>query len=448
MANKTKTIQPNTKLFFDYLDSLVTEKNLSREQIHETLKTSFLAAYHREYGYDANIEVEIDQEAGEFRIVRTRKVVEKVKSNISEISVEDGKGLPVGDVVREYEDPLNFTRVGIHNVRQILHQRLQELERQVIYDEFKDKVGEMINGYFLRWRGRDLVYVDLGKTEGLLPRREQMPNDRFRSGDRIKAIIKKIELRREKSRDVGPFITLSRASPDFVRRLFEIEIPEIYDSTVEILKICRHPGYRTKIMVRSTKPDIDPVGACVGVKGVRIQSIVRELGSERIDIINADSPLEQLISEALSPAKVIEVRIDRQNKEALVIVMDDSHSLAIGMSGQNVRLASQLTGYHLIVRSETQFNQEISSPVARAKLDQLFQKKEDVSTPEQTGTPLNELTDLSKRIIGILNNDGINTIEELLEKAAEDLAEIDGIGKTTAHQIKKILKDSVEFEEE
>ena len=306
----------------------------------------------------------------------------------------------------------------------------------------------MITGQFLRWRDREVVYVDLGRAEGVLPRREQIPRERFHPGDRIKAVVKSVELRREKSRDPGPYILLSRAAPEFVRRLFEQEIPEIYDGVVEIMDIVRDAGFRSKLLVRSNRSDVDPVGACVGIKGVRIQSIVRELGNERIDIVNYSPEAAELIANAISPARVAEVRADSGTKEALVLVPDDQLRLAQGPDNKNVKLAARLTGFRLIVKSLTQFGEEMSSPEARAQLEQLFSPKSDDGAEEEGDyTPLSELPGLSSRIIGLLEDAGVKSVEDLVELEPEELEALEGIGKTTATQILKILEDVVSFEE-
>jgi N utilization substance protein A len=328
----------------------------------------------------------------------------------------------------------------------VLLQRLKELEKEIIYNEFIKKEGDIINGYFLRWRDRDIMYVDLGRAEGILPRREQIPGERFRNGDRVKALVKSVELKRERSREPGPFITLSRAAPEFVRKLFEMEIPEIYEGIVEILGIVRQAGYRTKLLVRSHRSDVDPVGACVGIKGVRIQSIVRELGNERIDIISFSEQPAELIANALSPARVSEVRAEPRNKEALVIVPDDQYSLAIGVNGHNVRLASQLTEYKLLIKTITQFGEEMTSPEAREELEKIFAAPE--PEVELDYTPVSELPGLSARIAGLLEEAGIKSVEELVELEQSELEKLSGIGKNTARQIVKILAEVVEFEEE
>lgn len=442
---------PDLRAFFDYINDISTEKGLSREEVTEVVRSSLLTAYQKKYGQDADLEVILDRDEPRIEVIYRRHVVETPLVPDRELSEEVARkekpDAKIGDILEIRENPFEFSRIGATNVRQILLQRLKELEREIIYNEFKKKEFDLINGFFLRWRDRDMMYVDLGRAEGVLPRREQIPGERFRTGDRVKAIIKSVELKREKSREPGPFITLSRASPEFVRKLFDMEIPEIYDGVVEIAGIARQPGYRTKILVRSNRQDVDPVGACVGIKGVRIQSIVRELGNERIDIVNFAQEPEELIANALSPARVLEVRADPRNREALVVVPDDSYSLAIGNNGANVRLASQLTEYRLLVKSQTQFSEEMSSPEARAQLEALFSPAPVGEDEEDDYTPLSELPGLAPRVIGLLEDAGIKSVEDLLEVEQEQLAEIPGVGRSTAKQILKILSESVEFEE-
>ncbi len=450
-AAKTKTHQgPDLRAFFDFLKEISQEKGLSLDEVMEVVRGSLITAYQRKFGQEANLEVILDREKPEIAVIIRRTVVGVVADPSKEVSLEEAQktepDIAEGATYELREFPFDFSRIGAANVRQILLQRLKELERELIYNEFKSKEGDLISATFLRWRDREVMYVDLGRAEGVLPRREQIPNEKFRPGDRVKAIVKTVELRREKSREPGPFITLSRAAPLFVKRLFELEIPEIYDGVVEILGIVRYAGYRTKLLVKSNRSDVDPVGACVGIKGVRIQSIVRELGNERIDIVNYSDRKEELIANALSPARVIEVRYDPSSGEALVVVPDDSYSQAIGMSGQNVRLASQLAGCRLTVKSQTQFSQEMSSPEARAQLEALFRPAQ--AEPELDYTPLSELPGLTPRIIGILEDAGIKSVEELIEMPPEGLEGIPGMGKTTARQIQKIVADTVEIAEE
>ena len=450
MAKTKKKSGPNVHEFFEFIREVSVEKKLSFEDMLEMVEESFLAAYQRKFSMYADLKVIINPETEEMAVIHKRKVVEKVRIPGTEISVSDAQKIQsdaqLDQMVEERYNPLTFSRAVANNICYLLMQRLRNVERQVIYDEFKSKVGDLINGYFLRWRDREVVYVDMGRTEGILPRREQIPGERFRPGDRVKALIKSVELGRERLNEPGPVIILSRSSPDFVRKLFEMEIPEIYDGTVEIIDIVRHAGYRTKLLVRSMRQDVDPVGACVGIKGVRIQSIVRELGNERIDIVNFSQETQELIVSALSPAEVVEIRVDSSTKEAFVVVSDKSYSVAIGNSGHNVRLACQITGYNITVKSQEQFNEDMASPEAKVQLEALFQSTEESEETEEY-TSLNELPGITGRIIGLLQDGGIKSIEELLELSEDNLANMSGIGKTTAKQIRRILSETVEFED-
>ncbi len=456
---KKKTTGPDLRAFFDYIQDISTDKGLNREEVMEVVRGSLITAYQKKYGPEAEVEVILDKDAPEVSVICRFDVVAYIEVPDRQMSLEDARAINpeinLGEVLEIKEHPFEFSRIGATNVRQVLLQRLKELEREIIYNEFKAREGDLINGYFLRWRDRDLMYIDLGRAEGILPRREQIPGEKFRTGDRVKAIIKSVELRREKSREPGPFITLSRASGLFVKKLFEMEIPEIYDGVVEIVAIARIAGFRTKLLVHSNRFDVDPVGACVGIKGVRIQSIVRELGNERIDIVNYSEDTSELISNSLSPANVVEVRIEQSTQEALVIVTDETYSQAIGNNGHNVKLASQLTGFRLIVKSQSEFNEDISSPEARARLDEIFSKPDpaaaeaakEAGEEEEEYTSLTELPGLTPRIIQLLEEAGITSVEQLVEMEPEELEQAPRIGKSTARQILRILAESVEFEE-
>ncbi len=449
-TNLKKKTGPDLQSFFEFIDDISHQKGLKKQDVEEVVRNSFVIAYQRKFGIEADLEVLMDSEKPELLVIRRRKVVENVINPDAQLNLNDAiqfkKDAKIGDVLEESENPFEFSRVGATAVRHILHKQLQELERGLIYNEFKGKEGDLINGYFLRWRDREVVYVDLGRAEGILPRREQIPSEKFRPGDRVKAYIKSVELSRERYRDPGPFILLSRAVPEFVRKLFEMEIPEIYEGVVEVLHIVRQPGYRTKLMVRSSRQDIDPVGACVGIKGVRIQSIVRELGNERIDIVNSAQEPEALIANALSPAQIVEVHILNLEKEALAVVSDESYSLAIGNNGYNVRLACQLTGYNIAVKTKTQFSQEMSSPEARERLQKLFASEQKETKEEGNSTPLSEVSGFTQRIIGLLEGSEIRSVEDLVELSRDDIEKLDGVGKTTAKQIQKILSESIEVE--
>ena len=447
---KNKIEQPDIKAFCLFLEEICRQKSLKMEEIEESVKYSLITAYEKKYGLDIKVRIILNALERQLEIHRFYKVVTEVENKDLEKSLEQAREInpdvKIGEEVETIENPFEISRMSAANIRQNFMQKLRELERNIIYNEFKAKEGQLINGYFLRWRDKDTMYIDLGKKEAILPRREQIPGERFRATDRVKALIKSVELRNENTNDPGPFIIVSRSSPDFVKALFELEIPEIYEGLVEIVDIARVAGYRSKILVSAVRDNIDPVGACVGIRGVRIQSIIRDLGSERIDIINQKHPIATIIANALSPAKVLETKVSTSKKEALIIVDDATYSSAIGLNGQNVRLASQLTGYQLLVKSYSLFNSEVASPESRAHLEQIFTDVPQKEDTQDDSIPLIEL-DLAPRIIDILKEAKIESVNQLIEMSQDELECIPGVGKNTAKQIFNILSETIEFED-
>ncbi|EKR65528.1 MULTISPECIES: transcription termination factor NusA [Leptospira] len=449
----------------EVIQQFCADKSLDREAVMGVIRDSLITAYKKKSGLEGLEESEESEKPSpvtvEFAsgkdsvvIAIAKKVVEGTPSSALEIGLEDAKAIDtsaeVGSVISFREKPVELSRIISSQAKQMVFQRLKDMEKELLYNEYKAKEGELTHGYFQRWK-KDAMSVDLGKVEGIMPRREQNPGEKYHSGDRLKAIIQRVELR---PREPIPVITLSRASADFVRKLFEMEIPEIYDGLVEIINVARQPSIRTKVVVRATRGDIDPVGACVGMKGVRIQSIVRELGNERIDIVEASDDASEFIANAISPAKPVEVKVDGSGREAMVVVPDDQLSLAIGINGSNVKLASQLAGYKIDIKTVAQYNAELASPEARERLERLFYSPAEevkVSVPqeeEEELTPLEDLPGLSARIVGILKSEGIKDLETLIEYSQDDLAKLQGIGHTTAGQILKLLRESVEWVED
>lgn len=456
-ARNTTTVETN---LYEAVQQFCAERGLSKESVLSVIKESLVTAYRKKIGIDSEefvVSAELSDK-NEVIIIVNKTVVAKPSNQADEISLDEARTqfpeAEIGDQVQYKEKPVELSRIISNQARQIVFQRLKEMERELLYKEYKAKEGELTHGYFQRWIDKDIMSIDLGKVEGIMPRKEQNPGEKYKSGDRLKAIISRVELKRDKFKDTGLVITLSRASGDFVKKLFEMEIPEIYDGIVRIVNIGRIPSIRTKIVVQASRRDIDPVGACVGMKGVRIQSIVRELGSERIDIIEySDDPVEY-ITNLISPAKPSEVKIDIKNREAIIIVPDASLSLAIGSSGSNVKLASQLSSFKLDIKSVSQYNEDLSSPEARARLEKLFSSKQEDSDSEENlesddeGTQLSEIPGLSRRVIDLLKSGGVNDVETLIEMSQDDLARIKGVGPTTAEQIMRLLRDSVELVEE
>ena len=456
MATRNTTSEIN---LFEAIQQFSSERGLSKDSVMTVIKESLIAAYKKKIGkeedegLDINVEI---SDKNEVVIVVPKLVVEGKTKSPLEISLEDAiliqPDIEIGKNVNIKEKPIELSRIVSNQARQLVFQKLKEMERENLFKEYKVKDGELTHGYFQRIVEKDIMSIDLGKVEGIMPRKEQTPNEKYKSGDRLKAIISKVEIRKDKYRDTGLVIVLSRASGDFVKKLFEMEIPEIYDGIVKIVDIARIPSIRTKIVVQANRSDIDPVGACVGMKGVRIQSIVRELGNERIDIIQySENPVEY-ITNLISPAKPIEVRVDGQNREALIVVPDETLSLAIGTSGSNVKLAAQLCKYKIDIKSQSQYNEDMTSPEARDRLEKLFNPKqsyaEEESNTDEEGTSLNEIPSLTKRVIELLENGGITNVETLIDMSQDDLAKIPGIGVNTAEQIMKLLRESVELVEE
>lgn len=462
MATKTTKKEPS---FIENINSLCQEKSLDREAVMGIIKESLATAYRKMIGlgpeYESRIHVELaNDRSGDLWIRLEKDVVDTIPKEGEGIlppqlyvTLEEARkynpSCKVGDKVQIQEKPVSLSRIATNQARQMIFQKIREMERDKLYNEFKQKEGELTHGYFQRWKN-DTMLIDLGKIEGIMPKREQIPGEKYKKGDRLKAIIQKVEL---KNKEPLPIITLSRASSDFVKKLFEMEVPEIYDKVVQILDIARIPSVRTKVVVTSTRSDVDPIAACVGNKGVLIQSIIRELGNERIDIVEYSDDPAQFITNAISPAKPIEVHADRKRGDALVIVPEDALSLAIGINGSNVKLASQLSGYKIDIKTVSQYNQELASPEARKKLDRLFnaQAAADAGEEEEEveeGTPLSEIPGLTQRVIELLEAGGIHDVETLVDYTPERLASIPGIGPTTAEQILKLIQESVEWVEE
>ncbi|HOP75697.1 MAG TPA: transcription termination factor NusA [Bacillota bacterium] len=338
--------------FIDALEQVAKEKGISKEILLDAIETALASAYKRDQKVAQSIEVRMDSQTGELHVYTHKTVVDEVEDEHNEISLEDAQKInpiyEVGDLVEFEIFPKEFGRIAAQTAKQVVVQRIREAERGIIYEEFSNRVGDLITGIIQRVEQRN-YYIDLGRVEGILPPHEQMPNEQYELGSRIKTYIAEV-----KKTTKGPQIILSRARTGLIKRLFELEVPEIQDGLVEIKSVSREPGFRSKVAVYSRDPQIDPVGACVGARGIRVQMIVRELKGEKIDIVpwSAD-PIEFIIN-ALSPAKVTEVKILPSKKTAIVIVPDFQLSLAIGKEGQNARLAAKLTGWKIDIKSESQ----------------------------------------------------------------------------------------------
>ena len=338
--------------FMEAFEALGRERGIAPEVLFDAIEAALTSAYHRNFSSAQNVRVEIDRGTFAYHVYALKTVVEEVANDITEISVEEARKInpayEVGDVFEQEVTPANFGRIAAQTAKQVVVQRIREAERGNIYDEFSNRASDILNGTVQRVENRN-VYIDLGKTEALLPAAEQIEGEEYRHGDRIKAYILEVP-----KTSKGPQITVSRTHPGLLKRLFELEVPEIQDGIVEIKSVAREPGMRSKIAVFSREEDVDPVGACVGHKGLRVQAIVNELRNEKIDIVKWNADPACYIANALSPAKVVSVATKEDEKVSRVVVPDYQLSLAIGKEGQNARLAAKLTGWKIDIKSETQ----------------------------------------------------------------------------------------------
>ncbi|WP_108831739.1 transcription termination factor NusA [Aedoeadaptatus coli] len=341
------------------LKQLESEKGIPEDVIIEALETALVSSYKKNFGTSQNVIVEINRDTGEISLAAEKEVVEEVFDENTEIAVEDARRenprLEIGDIYYEKIDPEKFGRIAAQTARQVVIQRIKDAERDVIYDDYADRENEIITCDVQRVT-KGNVFVDLGKTEAILPVSEQIQGESYHQGDRYKMLV--LEVNKQPK---GPQIVLSRSHPNLVRRLFELEVPEIHDGIVEIFSIAREAGSRTKIAVFSKDEDVDPLGACVGFKGSRVKTIVDELHDEKIDIVIWEKDIAAFIGNALSPSKVVEVFINQREKSAMVVVPDYQLSLAIGKEGQNARLAAKLTNWKIDIKSETQFDEYLDS---------------------------------------------------------------------------------------
>jgi N utilization substance protein A len=338
--------------FMQALEQIEKEKGISKAVLIDAINAALVSAYKKNFGSSQNVDVSVDENTGDVRVVSRKTVVELPECRHTEISLEDAREISpeyqVGDVVENEVTPKNFGRIAAQTAKQVVVQRIREAERGIIYDEFINRENELVNGMIQR-REKNNVMIDLGRVEAVLPPTEQIPTEEYKPGTRIRVYIVEV-----KKTTKGPQIIVSRTHPGLVKRLFELEVPEIHSGLVQVKGIAREAGARTKIAVHSVEDNIDPVGACVGPKGVRVQSVVNELKGEKIDIIKWSTNIEEFIANSLSPAKVVKVKTFDEEKAAQVIVKDYQLSLAIGKEGQNARLAAKISGWKIDIKSESQ----------------------------------------------------------------------------------------------
>nr|PZN87923.1 MAG: transcription termination/antitermination protein NusA [Pseudomonadota bacterium] len=396
-------------------DAVAREKSIDRKIVLQAMEDAIQRAAKSRYGAENDIRCEIDPKTGDTRLFRVLTVVEEVQNDATEISLEEAKRrnpeAKIGDTIREPLPPLDFGRVAAQNAKQVIVQRVREAERERQYNEYKDRVGEIVNGTVKRVEYGNVI-VDLGRAEGIIRRDEMIPRENLRYGDRVRAYI--YDVRREQR---GPQIFLSRARPEFMAKLFAMEVPEIYDGVVEIKSVARDPGSRAKIAVISKDSSIDPVGACVGMRGQRVQAVVNELQGEKIDIIQWRPDPAEFIVNALAPAEVTKVVLDEDSNRIEVVVPESQLSLAIGRRGQNVRLASQLTGWDIDILTEQEESERRQKEFTERS--QMFM----------------EALDVDEVIAQLLATEGFASIEEVAYVDVSEIAHIEGFDEDTAREI-------------
>ena len=396
-------------------DAVAREKSIDRKIVIQAMEDAIQKAAKSRYGAENDIRCEIDPKTGDTRLFRVLTVVEEVQSDSTEISLDEAKRrnpeAKIGDFIAEPLPPLDFGRVAAQNAKQVIVQRVREAERERQYNEYKDRVGEIVNGTVKRVEYGNVI-VDLGRAEGIIRRDEMIPRENLRYGDRVRAYI--YDVRREQR---GPQIFLSRARPEFMAKLFAMEVPEIYDGVVEIKSVARDPGSRAKIAVISKDSSIDPVGACVGMRGQRVQAVVNELQGEKIDIIQWRPDAAEFIVNALAPAEVTKVVLDEDSNRIEVVVPESQLSLAIGRRGQNVRLASQLTGWDIDILTEQEESERRQKEFAERS--QMFM----------------EALDVDEVIAQLLVTEGFASIEEVAYVDLSEIAHIEGFDEDTAQEI-------------
>ncbi len=417
--------------FIAAINQLCDEKNLPRDVVLETVKAAIRAAYRKDYGNrDQNIDVGLDEKSGNIAIYVVKTVVEKVENPEAELTVKEAKQFlkspEIGNEVRLDVTPIGYGRIAAQSAKQVIIQRLQEAERELMYQTFKDRENELLNALVHRVEGRQ-VFIDLDKVTAILPVDEQIPGERYFGGQRIKIYLDRV-IKTSK----GPQLLISRTHPKLVQKLLELEIPEIKGGLVEIKSIARLPGLRCKIAVSSTDPKVDPIGACVGQKGVRVQNVTDELNGERIDVIQWHEKPKKFLEAALSPAKIAYIDLDEAGRRARVYVNPDQRPLAIGKQGQNVRLASQLTHLEIdimdakdIPADAVRGNQESSQDVAPMEAPK----------ERETVIMIEKLEGITPAIVAKLAVANLTNVEQIKGLTARDFASIEGVTEEEGHLI-------------
>jgi len=378
-SSKTKNEAINSSELILAIEELEKEKGIDKDSLLESIQTALVTAYKRNFDSAENVKVTMDSITGEIHVFAQKEIVEKpedIENDKLQISLADAKKinkkLAVGDVAEIEQVPRDFGRIAAQTAKQVIIQKIREASRDFLFNEFSQRKGEIVSGIVQKADG-GVVVMDLGKLEGIMPVKEQIPTEKYRVNDKIRAYIVDVE----KGLKGNPQVIVSRAHNDFVRKLFELEIPEIYEGVIELKSVSRDPGNRSKVAVYSPNENIDPVGSCVGQKGIRIQNIINELSGEKIDVIEWNEDPSIYISAALLPAQVLAVDVHEDEKFAQVIVPDDQLSLAIGKSGQNARLAAKLTNWKIDIKSESQFRQMLAEANNSEEVEEVSEVSEE-----------------------------------------------------------------------
>ena len=417
-ANKLELIQ--------IADAVAREKSIERSLVIDAMEDALARAARSRYGHETNVKAEINTATGETRLWRLLEVVETIENDSTQITLKEAlhknPEAEIGAFISEPLPPIEFGRVAAMAAKQVITQKVRDAERDRQFDDYKDRIGEIVNGIIKRVEYGHVI-VDLGRAEAVVRRDQQLPRENYRNGDRLRTLI--MDVRREAR---GPQIFLSRSHPKFMSKLFEQEVPEVYDGVIEIKAVARDPGSRAKIGVMSNDNSIDPVGACVGMRGSRVQAVVNELGGEKIDIVPWSPDPATFVVNALAPAEVTKVVLDEELDRIEVVVPDEQLSLAIGRRGQNVRLASQLTGFEIDIMTEVEES---------TKRQEEFRQRSELFMAA---------LDVDDMMAGLLVSEGFATIEELAFVQLEDLTEIEGMDEDTASELQERAKDWLEAE--
>ncbi|KAA5601894.1 transcription termination factor NusA [Blastochloris sulfoviridis] len=415
------TVSANRLELLQIADAVAREKVIDRSIVIAAMEDAIQKAARSRYGSETEVRAEINPKTGELRLSRLLLVVDQVENDATQIAVEEARrknpAAQVGDYIAETLPPLEYGRIAAQSAKQVIVQKVREAERDRQYQEFKDRIGEIVNGVVKRVEYGNVI-VDLGRGEGIIRRDELLPREVFRNGDRVRAFV--YDVRREAR---GPQIFLSRTHPQFMAKLFAQEVPEIYDGIVEVKAVARDPGSRAKIAVSSRDSSVDPVGACVGMRGSRVQAVVNELQGEKVDIIPWNPDFATFIVNALAPAEVVKVVLDEDRERIEVVVPDQQLSLAIGRRGQNVRLASQLTGWDIDILTEQEESERRQKEFAART--QAFM----------------EALDVDEMVGQLLSSEGFNSVEELAYVPVEELAGIEGFDEETAAELQTRARD-------